>query len=122
VDGIAREDKPELAGEPEISRTEEVDQKDAVAARRLGTLRDEQQVCGKDGRAKLQWAEREQPMIGRPGPSAVASLGWSWTLDPQSVRSSDRTCAFRRLRLGQKRRGRSRKAGDGKLSRGQGPN
>src|ERR1700685_2240415 len=73
VDGIAREVKPELGGEPAISRTEEVDQKDAVAPPRLGTLRDEQEVCGKDGRAELRWAERELPRIGRPGPSAVAS-------------------------------------------------
>ena len=81
---------------------EKVDQKDAVAGQRLGTLRDEQQVCGKEGRAELQRAERVQPRIGRPGPSAVASLAWNWTLDQQSVRSSDRTCAFRRLRLKEK--------------------
>jgi hypothetical protein len=81
---------------------EKVDQKDAVAGQRLGTLRDEQQECGKDGRAELLLAEREQPRIGRPGPSAVASLERNWTLDQQCVRSSDRTCAFRRLRLKEK--------------------
>jgi hypothetical protein len=45
----------------------------AAAERQFGTLRDEQQVSGKDGRAELRQAEREQPRIGHPGPGAVAS-------------------------------------------------
>jgi len=75
---LRQESKPQFR---KRSRMEEVDQKDAVAGQRLGTLRDEQQECGKDGRAELLLAEREQPRLGRPGPSAVASLERNWTLD-----------------------------------------
>jgi hypothetical protein len=42
-----------------LSRTEEVDQKDAVAAGRLGTHRDVPRKYGKDGRAESQSAGRE---------------------------------------------------------------
>ena len=119
---LRQRDQTRIGGEPEISRMGEVDQKDAAAERRLGTLRDEQQVCGKDGGAELQQAEREQPRIGRPDPNAVASLGWNWTLDQQSARHSDRTCAFRHLRLKEKRRARPGKVGGRKLCRGQRPN
>ena len=60
-----------------LSRTGEVDQKDAVAARRLGTHRGVLREYGKDGRAESHSAGREQSKVGHLAPSAVASPEWN---------------------------------------------
>jgi len=81
---------------------EEVDQKEAVAAGRLGTHRDVLREYWKDGRAESQRAEREQPKTGRPGPSVVASPEQNRTLRSWNAQSADEMNAFQRLRPQQK--------------------